>query len=142
MAVNGAPTPNVVVWGEVVSVNQNTTYDFAAYLSSWYPANPAVLNFYVNDTAIGTLSASATTGQWELFFSTWSSGSSTSAKIEIVNQNTFVSGNDFALDDLYFGNPVFSNPSAVPEPSSFALLCLGGIGAANIAYRRRRAAAV
>ena len=32
--------------------------------------------------------------------------------------------------------------AAVPEPSSFALLCLGGLGAAIATYRRRRTAAV
>ncbi len=33
-----------------------------------------------------------------------------------------------------------SNPSTIPEPSSLALLCIGGFGLAVSAYRRRRAA--
>src|SRR5690606_7571638 len=39
---------------------------------------------------------------WQEFFTTWNSGSATSATISIVNQNTEVAGNDFALDDIQF----------------------------------------
>ena len=108
MVVNGASIANLAIWQQTVSVVQNTTYDFAAYLSSAYAQNPAQLQFSVNGTVIGTLAASSTTGQWDEFFATWHSGSATSATISIVNSNMNPSGNDFALDDIYFGTPVFS----------------------------------
>ena len=124
LAVNGASIPGVIVWGETVVVDPSTNYDFAAYLSSWTSISPADLLFSVNGLSIGSLAATSTTGVWNLFFTTWNSGTSTSANIQIVNANTASSGNDFALDDIYFGNPIFS----VPEPATFALMSLGLAG--------------
>src|SRR5690606_19182170 len=40
---------------------------------------------------------------WQQFYTTWYSGAQTTADICIVNQNTIHSGNDFAIDNLYFG---------------------------------------
>ena len=111
MVVNGSPKVGQVVWGQTVSVTPNTTYDFVAYVSSAYPTSPARLVFNVNGTVIGTLNASSKTGQWDLAFGTWNSGSATSATITIQNANTAASGNDFALDDIYFGPTIFSGPS-------------------------------
>jgi len=109
MAINGAPEKNQVVWKQDnISVNANTQYDFAAYLSSWTPANPADLVFSINGNEIGRLEAAKVAGKWNGFFATWDSGSARTADISILNKNTVASGNDFALDDLYFGAPVFS----------------------------------
>lgn len=120
MVVNGAGVTGVTIWGETVAVTPNMDYDFAAYLSSAYPVSPASLQFSINDISIGDLTGSTTTGQWDLFYATWNSGSATSANIRIINNNTALVGNDFALDDIYFGYPVYS----VPEPGTFWLLSL------------------
>ena len=37
------------------------------------------------------------------FFATWNSGGNTNVEICIVNQNTATGGNDFAIDDISFG---------------------------------------
>lgn len=137
MAVNGETTLNAVVWGQTVTVDKDATYDFAAYLSSWTSTSPAQLAFSVNEVQIGSpLTASATTGEWDLFFATWQSGTATSAAIKIVNLNTAFSGNDFALDDLFFGDPIFSDPSgppiAVSAPQTAFLILLGLAGLARI----------
>ena len=54
-------------------------------------------------------------------------------------------GHSYALDSFALGSPQTIRgfgSSPVPEPSSFALLGLGGIGLAMNAYRRRREVAV
>ena len=100
--------PGDVIWEQTVSTAADTNYVFAAWLSSTHPDNPARLQFSVNGTVVGTLSASRSTGIWELFFSTWNSGTATSARIQILSTNTAVNGNDFALDDIFFGKAVGS----------------------------------
>jgi gliding motility-associated-like protein len=46
------------------------------------------------------------------FYTTWNSGNSTTATISIVNKNTEIQGNDFALDDISFA-PVFIKRDSV-----------------------------
>ncbi len=136
MAVNGSTTLGTVIWSQTVSVAAATLYDFATYISSWSEANPADLAFTVNGTNIGGLNAPASTATWELAFASWNSGGSTSALIEIRNLNTVADGNDFALDNLYFGEAMFS--TEVPEPAALALFAFG-LAALGLARRRRSA---
>jgi hypothetical protein len=136
MAVNGSTTVGDLVWGQTVSVVAGSTYDFAAWISSWVSGSPAQLVFTVNGDEIGALTAPLATGVWDLAFATWDSGTATSATIEIRNANTAFGGNDFALDDLFFGDPVFSDPTPAPEPGALALLGVA-LGALRLAHRRR-----
>ena len=103
MLVNGASVPDVNVWTETVTVTPNTNYAFSTWIQALYPPNPAQLSFSINGSDIGNLiTASLPTCTWTQFFTTWNSGNNTSAVISIVNKNTFVQGNDFALDDISF----------------------------------------
>jgi hypothetical protein len=111
LAVNGSTTPGDVVWEQTVSVETNLTYDFAAAISTWYPGASANLSFVVNGEVLGELIAPNTTAVWTEFYATWDSGDATSATIQIVNSEASFVGNDFALDDIYFGDPIFSKPS-------------------------------
>ena len=139
MIVNGAPNANVTVWDETLTgLSTNTTYFFSAWVASSYPTNPAMLDFSINGSSIGTLTPPTTTGLWTQFYVPWNSGANTTAHIALVNQNTIRSGNDFALDDIDFGT---LRPGGVPEPTSWALM-IGGIGLAGATLRRRRALAV
>lgn len=134
MAVNGSTAAGDVVWEQTVAVTAGSIYDFAAYISSWISGAPADLRFVVNGDVIGSLVAPLATGVWDLAFATWDAGAATSAHIQITNAQLAFGGNDFALDDIFFGAPVFSDPDALPEPATWGLLSLG-----LLAARRRRA---
>ncbi len=103
MAVNGAGTPNQNVWCETVPVIPNTQYAFSAWVSTLVSASPALLQFSINGVTIGPIfSAPTQTCVWQNFYQIWNSGGASSATICIVNQNTTLGGNDFALDDIVF----------------------------------------
>lgn len=104
LVVNGAGVPNQDVWCQTVPVNPGTDYAFSAWVTSVISSSPAQLQFSVNGMLIGGIyTASASTCAWGQFNAIWNSGGSSTAEICIVNQNTATSGNDFALDDLSFG---------------------------------------
>lgn len=103
MAVNGAGTPNQNVWCQTVNVQPNTQYAFSAWVATLVSTSPALLQFSINGGTIGPIfSAPSSTCNWVNFYAIWSSGNNTTATICIVNQNTVLGGNDFALDDLVF----------------------------------------
>ncbi|MFN4256497.1 MAG: PKD domain-containing protein [Saprospiraceae bacterium] len=103
MVVNGAGIAGVEVYCQTVSVNPNTEYIFSAWVASVIPTAPAQLQFSINGTLLGSiLNAPGGTCAWVNFYQIWNSGANGSANICIVNQNTALSGNDFAIDDLAF----------------------------------------
>ncbi len=113
MLVNGAPIPNVKIWGQTIPVNPNTNYAFSTWIQAIYNVNPAQLQFSINGNDIGTIiTASLPTCTWTQFYTTWNSGNNATANISIVNKNTLVQGNDFALDDISF-SPVFLKRDSV-----------------------------
>jgi gliding motility-associated-like protein len=101
--VNGAPTPGVKVWSEIVTVTPNTSYAFSVWLENLTSINPATLQFSINGQQLGhPLTANVQDCIWDEFYTVWNSGNATSAEISIVNVTTLPSGNDFALDDISF----------------------------------------
>lgn len=110
LIVNGAPTANVTVWKETISITANTDYVFSTWVTSASPSNPALLQFSINGSSLGSaiaLSSTASDGTWQYFTTTWNSGSTHgNVPIALVNQNTVASGNDFAVDDIVFA-PVY-----------------------------------
>ncbi|MCW5907675.1 MAG: SprB repeat-containing protein [Chitinophagales bacterium] len=103
MIVNGAGTPGLNVWCQTINVVPNTDYAFSCWVTSVAGGSPAVLQFSISGSLLGTpFSAPASVCQWQQFYAIWNSGSNTTANICIVNQNTTLGGNDFALDDITF----------------------------------------
>lgn len=103
MVINGAAKPNTSVWCQMVKVKPNTTYIFSTWITSVFYWGPAVLQFSINGKNLDTtFNAPNEVGKWQQFYTTWFSGTDTVAQICIVNQNTEVFGNDFALDDISF----------------------------------------
>jgi hypothetical protein len=106
MAINGAGTADEIIWSQTVNVVPNTYYQFSYWLQTIVnPTDvaPSELQLYVNGSASGPIyTANATAGVWTQFMYNWSSGSNTTAVLSLVNQNTALNGNDFALDDIIF----------------------------------------
>jgi large repetitive protein len=105
MLVNGAGVPGANIWCQTIPVSPNTTYTMSAWVIS-SPIDPAALQFAVNGTLAGSVyNYSGSTCQWQQFSASWNSGSATTADVCITTQNsgngTF--GDDYALDDIYFG---------------------------------------
>ena len=122
MAVDGALVPGQVVWSETVAVDPGTDFHFEAWVASNYPASPAVLNFRFNGQSVGVFTAPTQTGVWATFGTIWSSGANTSATIQIIDDNTAFSGNDFSLDDLSL---LATNPQPVGPPRAGMLVGQG-----------------
>ena len=105
LIVNGSGTPNSDVWCQTITVQPNTDYVFSCWVSALALGSPALLQFNINGVQMGTtFQAPLTTGVWSQFYTTWNSGSNTTAVICIVNQNTTLGGNDFGLDDIFFSS--------------------------------------
>ena len=103
MVVDGAPQANVTVWCQTINIDSFTNYAFSTWVTSINPANPAALQFSINDIQLGGIfNAGGSVCQWREFYAIWNSGPSTQAEICIVNQNIDPNGNDFALDDFAF----------------------------------------
>ena len=103
MIVNGAGTPNTIIWTETISVLKGIDYNFSSWVSSMDESNPALLQFQINGVALGSVfNAPSSTNDWENFAVTWNSADTSSATITILNQNTSLGGNDFGLDDISF----------------------------------------
>ena len=135
MAMNGCCEPAVspipIVWTQSVAVDPDTDYLFSMFVSSWFPALPAVLEVSTAELgSIGTVTAPSVAGLWRGFQAALNSGANSILTLQIVD--TFVltggAGNDFALDDISLVK--------VPEPTTVTLLALGLISLA-FAHRRR-----
>ncbi len=105
LLVNGAGSPGANVWCQTIAVAPGTWYFMSAWVAST-PIDPAQLQFYVNGTPVGNVFHSAGAGcVWEEFTASWYSGTATTANLCIVSQNSGngLFGDDYALDDIYFG---------------------------------------
>lgn len=103
MVVNGAASLSRI-WCQTVTVVPNTTYIFQAFAASVISSSPAILQFSINNVLLGApINLSSQTCLWQEFYEIWQSGGATSVEICITNQNLATSGNDFALDDIFFG---------------------------------------
>lgn len=113
MMINGSPIANVSIWCQTVPVSPNTDYLFSTWVTPAYAVNMPSLQFSINGVNLGSpFSPSGANCTWEEFFATWNSGVSYTANICIVNQNTNIAGNDFAIDDISF-SPVCSQTGTV-----------------------------
>lgn len=143
MIANGSSdaTRNVWTTTSAFSVTANTNYYFEAWANDTGSGNAAILSFQVfnADTASWQTIGNANflpAGTWTPMSFTWNSGVNTTAELRLRNAQTAIAGNDFAVDDIYFGITSSINPiGPIPEPSSALLLVASSIG---LFLRRRR----
>jgi PEP-CTERM motif len=144
---NGSLGPNGSFQGTVwqsytaVAVSQNTAYTFSFFLTNSESAdgNLAIIQPFVNGSALGagvsakgSFSDGNSADKWQQFSFTWNSGTSVTANLSLVNQQTAGAGfgDDFGVDTIAL--------TAVPEPSSFGLLCIGAVGFVGHWKRRKK----
>lgn len=112
MVINGSPTAGVIVWSQSVAVLPGADYEFSYWIQSVVASNPSQLQLYVNGIAAGPVyTANLATCNIKQFVYNTSSGTNTLLNLELINQNTVASGNDFALDDIEFKQVLFATDS-------------------------------
>lgn len=103
MMVNGSSQIDAVVWKQTIPVTPDTEYAFSTWIQTLVAQNPASLEFRINGKELKQpINAPSQLCQWSVFYATWNSGPATIAEIAIINKNTLLAGNDFALDDISF----------------------------------------
>ena len=107
MVVDGATSPNSVIWQQTVPVTPNTYYAFSAQIASTLMSNMAnsyaLLQFSINNVQLGEIFHSPDVlNVWQPYYEVWYSGNNTSAILTILNQNDNGEGNDFGIDDITF----------------------------------------
>lgn len=147
MVANGSPTAGEIVWqSSPIAIAGATDYFFEAFVmnvccnANYGGGNSSpVLTFSVSldggpTTALQTLTIPLTpAGVWYGLSTTFNSGGATTATLSLVNANTELAGNDFALDDVFLG----TQSTVVPEPATWAMMLLG-FGAIGLTSRRRK----
>ncbi len=117
MMFNGAESASRI-WCQQVPVTPNTRYGFSGWMLSLVNNNVANLQVSINGENIDfPFIAPDTDCTWEQFSVTWESGNASIADICITNLTTTSSGNDFAIDDLYFGPVVEASDQVTIEVS-------------------------
>ncbi len=146
---NGSPVGGAVVWeSSAIAVAGPTQYFFEAFVNNvccqggnpYGPGSESILEFALSfdggpAQSLGTITTDLNlAGTWEGLSTNWTSGTAGSVVLRLVNQNTVQGGNDFAIDDVFFGTESIVNPA--PEPAATGLLSLG-LFVAAVARRRK-----
>ncbi len=112
---NGSTDPTKKVWIQAITNSiANKYYAFSAWVMNWADdryGNPPKLQFYITD---GTTNGFETLGgitevktgyqcTWQQIFAIKKMSNRRITQLYLINSQSAGAGNDFALDDLYFG---------------------------------------
>ena len=149
MVANGSPVSGAVVWqSQAIAVTAATNYFFEAFVNNvccqtftFGPGSESILEFSLSLNGGAAISLGIITtdlslaGTWEGLSKQYLPSSTGNVVLSLINRNTNAGGNDFAIDDIFFGTESIVNPPQVPEPLTLSLL---GIGLAGLVFSRRR----
>jgi hypothetical protein len=112
LAVDGSSTAGKILWRQRdIQITANTAYMFEMFLTNLYSYQRAILKVKItgnqtNESVEQTFTNNSTIqGKWESFKMNWNSASNTRVTIEISDVYLGAGGNDFGIDELYFGIP-------------------------------------
>lgn len=151
MVANGSPVSGAVVWqSQSIAVAAATNYFFEAFVNNvccqgftFGPGSESILEFSLSldggaPISLGTITTDLSlAGTWEGLSTQYLPSSAGNVVLSLINRNTNAGGNDFAIDDIFFGTESIVNPQQVPEPLTLSLL---GIGLAGLGFSRRKRA--
>ena len=100
MIVNGAGDANAVIWSQTLTLVPHSVFSLSFWLVNLNSVRTARLQLSVNGMNIGEIHSVGGVAQWGQMTTTWMNDTVTTAVVAIVNQNTAMSGNDFAIDDI------------------------------------------
>jgi len=125
-AANGSTNTSLAVWKTTTAIEvdeANTAYRFEAYITKVYAINPASLKFQLGDGTtwvdLGTTASlsGAATPEWVFTFADGKFSKAGNYYVRLLNNNGTADGNDFGIDDIYFG--LFSTaPSKDTQPDT------------------------
>ncbi len=132
---DGGGSASAAVWSQTVTIQPHKFYRFEAWAASPYSINPALLQFSVNGSPIGThLVAVEEMGVWRKFSAIWNSGGATTVTLKISDLNSDIInyyGNDFVIDDISFkAQPTSGNDFIWQHADS--RLATSSIGSGNL----------
>jgi hypothetical protein len=129
MAVNAATAANQLVWGQEVTLTENTEYEFSLWVSSWTPSAPANLEFDIGGVSLGSFVAPSQTATWDQYLYSFNSGATSGpVLLSIIDTTRAAGGDDFALDDISL--------KAVPLPPAIWLFLSGLAVASRFKHQR------
>ncbi len=93
---------NQRIWSQVIPVEPGKDYIFSYWLQNVVSITPPTIETQINGVVVGSALAPAQACGWVRHFYKWNAGTSNTATISLIDRNTALAGNDFAIDDIAF----------------------------------------
>lgn len=110
LIVDGQNSTCNFVWQEMVTVIPGLQYEFCAFVNNLViPTknyDDPIIELWINNVQVQTITLAESPDQWQSLNALWSSGTSTTALLQIRLGSPNIVGNDFAVDDISFSSCV------------------------------------